>query len=337
MPFELNNTLDAQRATALKLHIEPVEAGQQAALASSIAKVLSDLVASYESFLLAEFLLVPAFKAAYEANNQVFDTIKQNMALRAVDLSFASCDVMLAPTLSEETPELFDNQVKNWEREVFPVYRDEIVDTDLNDTQVLGRVIERYTPEQRAGIFRPLMSMIGDGSKYKLSAGRGAVAERRLRKPNKELIKVYVPKVVAEVPAPPADKNIVAYMQVRTKGNGIPDLSRKGIKQVFYTEEVENGLYPFKPDTLRFNGYTFILNKKLNTSISYNDGLFYLENEELDIMVWGKSREEAEEAFAFSFYSLYINYAMEDDENLSPEAIDLKQTLTSLIQNVVQN
>jgi len=336
MPIESPNTsLESQRAEALRLHIEPVESGQQAALASTIARVLGDVVSSYESFLLAEFLKNDTFKSAFDSNPQVFEAIKQSLALRAVDLSFASCDVLLAPSLPAATAELFDNNVKEWERSIFPTYRDEVVTADLNDPTVAGRVLERYTIEQRASIFRPIIAMIGDGSKYTINVGQGTRAVRRLRRPQKELLRVYTPKIVAP-PAPPADRNIVAYMKVLTKDNGAPDLSRKGIKEVFYVEEMENDIYPFKPDTLRYDGYVFILNRKLDTQVSIEDGLFFIVCEELDITVWGDSREASEQAFSFSFYALYLNYVMDEDDNLDEGALELKQQLSSLIQSVVQ-
>lgn len=337
MPPETQITpLASQRAEALRLHIEPVETGQQAALASTIAKVLGDIVSSYESFLLAEFLKNDTFKLAFESNPQVFDAIKQSLALRAVDLKFASCDVLLAPTLQESAMELFDNQVRQWERSIFPIYRDDIVTADLNDTAVAGRILERYTIEQRAGIFRPIMAMIGDGSKYTINVGQGLVAEKRLRRPSQELIRIYTPKIVVH-PSLPAERNVVAYMQVRAKDDGNLDLSRKGIKQVFYVEDMEKDTYPFRPDILRYDEYLFILNNRLVTHISIEDDLFFIANDELDITVWGSSREEAEEAFAFSFYALYLNYCLEEDENLDEGAQELKRLLKSLIQSVVQN
>lgn len=335
MPSEAQSTLELQRAEALRLHIEPAEAGQEAALASTIAKVLGDVVSSYEQFLLAEFLRNPGFKSAYEANPQVFDAIKQSLALRAVNLSFASCDVSLAPAPQAQELELFDNQVRTWEREVFPVYRDEIVNVDYNDVVVAQRVLERYTVEQRAGIFRPLMAMIGDGSKYTVNVGQGLRATRRLRKPNKELLRVYAPKILPAL-APPADKNIIAYMQVRTMGDGNPDLSRKGIKQVYYVEEMEKDTYPFKPDILRYDGHVFFLNRKLETQVVVNEGLYFITSDELDITVWGESREAVEDAFAFSFYALYQNYCLEENDNLDEGATELKEALKSLIQSTVQ-
>jgi hypothetical protein len=53
--------------------------------------------------------------------------------------------------------------------------------------------------------------------------------------------------------------------------------------------------------------------------------------------VWGTTREEAEEAFASTFYFIYINYGIEKDEKLSSKARELKRKLISLIQKHYEN
>ena len=57
-------------------------------------------------------------------------------------------------------------------------------------------------------------------------------------------------------------------------------------------------------------------------------------NTEFDILAWGDTFEEAEVAFNFCFYALYHNFCLEIDENLSEEAIELKNELNSLIKQV---
>ena len=90
-------------------------------------------------------------------------------------------------------------------------------------------------------------------------------------------------------------------------------------------------IYPFKPQYLTFNGASYILREKLNTIVSFEDGHYIISNELLNISVWGETRDEAEEAFAFAFHSLYENFAKEDDKNLTPQSRRLKQTLKNLI------
>lgn len=99
----------------------------------------------------------------------------------------------------------------------------------------------------------------------------------------------------------------------------------------------ENETYPFKPEYLKFQNTIYILREKLDCVVSYEQGQYTISNNLLDITVWGSTRDYTEEAFAFAFYSLYENFAMEVDKKLSPKAIELKQNLLWLVLNVINN
>ena len=99
------------------------------------------------------------------------------------------------------------------------------------------------------------------------------------------------------------------------------------------TKDAVPDTYPFKPQYLTFNGVNYILREKLNAVVSFEDGNYIISNELLDITVWGKTRDEAEEAFSFTFHSLYENFAKEQDKHLSARSLKLKQTLKKLIVN----
>ena len=68
------------------------------------------------------------------------------------------------------------------------------------------------------------------------------------------------------------------------------------------------------------------MKEKLECNVQFEDNLYFIENENLDLTVWAETREEVEKAFNFEFYSLYINYAKELDDKLTenPNAPKLK-------------
>ncbi len=96
-------------------------------------------------------------------------------------------------------------------------------------------------------------------------------------------------------------------------------------------EVLEHDTYPFKPDMIRFEKRTFVLNQKLVCEVDFHDETYFISYPELDIAVWGKTRDEAEEAFAFVFSALYDNYALESDDILSSKARDIKKKMNSLV------
>lgn len=99
--------------------------------------------------------------------------------------------------------------------------------------------------------------------------------------------------------------------------------------------DLEHDTYPFKPNIIRYDNFIFVLNSRLECVVDYEDDSYAIKNTLLDISVWGDTREEAETAFAFSFYALYENFAVENDAKLSKESKDLKTKLLKLVKTVV--
>jgi len=118
-----------------------------------------------------------------------------------------------------------------------------------------------------------------------------------------------------------------------TKNEIIPVLKKRRLKKdlLIAGKPTPQDTYPFKPQYLTFNGVNYILREKLNAVVSYEQGYYIISNELLNITVWGETRDEAEEAFAFTFHSLCENFAKEQDKNLTPQSLLLKRTLKNLL------
>lgn len=89
--------------------------------------------------------------------------------------------------------------------------------------------------------------------------------------------------------------------------------------------------YSFEPENIKYKNLNFILNKQLVCSVEFIDDNYIIKNNELELTVWGETRKDVEDAFNFSFYSIYKNFYLEDDSNLSSEAILLKNKLKNRI------
>ncbi len=121
-------------------------------------------------------------------------------------------------------------------------------------------------------------------------------------------------------------------ISIRDRGKELnTTLNSRGSKGENAGHGINNDTYPYRPQYLSFNGSNYILHKKLDSNVAFEEGQFIITNDLLDITVWGKTRDEAEEAFAFTFHSLFENFAKESDKNLSPKARRLKKTLMNLI------
>jgi hypothetical protein len=94
--------------------------------------------------------------------------------------------------------------------------------------------------------------------------------------------------------------------------------------------------YPFHPNIIPFDNMIYVLHGRLNCEVSYESGHYFIENEFLDIEVWGETREAAENAFAFSFHALYTNFAKEADAKLSKTAKILKTNLLKIVKAIYE-
>ncbi len=99
---------------------------------------------------------------------------------------------------------------------------------------------------------------------------------------------------------------------------------------------MERADYPLQLFKIRYEDTEVILKEGINAAVNYDEEekLYYISYPELNIMVWGKDREEADEAFQFSFISLIQNFYNEEDANLNKKAKEIKKKLAVLIDQI---
>ncbi len=319
---------------AFRIHIEPLKSVQHAPKADTVIKVLSDIIKSYNSYLEIEFLKNKEFKKAFDTNKKVLETIKEELDLLIVDLNFSSFEAALAPDLLEFQSPIFKNEVLEWKKDTFDNYKELIILGDYDNSAYLHKVSKKFTAEERYKIFEPFFSSIGDGKEYKVNIkNREHKIIKTIRYPEKSKLDFYVPKIVVEKENP-IYSTAQVYHKIRKDGNK-PKITQRNVKEILYYEELEHETYPYKPEFIKFNDKIFILNKKLDCQVEFEDDNYIIKNTDFDIIVWGQTREEVEDAFCFSFYSMYLNYHQEIDDNLSSEAIELKNKLSVIIKNVL--
>lgn len=90
-------------------------------------------------------------------------------------------------------------------------------------------------------------------------------------------------------------------------------------------------LDPLSFDQILGKDRVFILKEHLHAVLSYEDGLFFIENERFNILGYGPTREQAVQDFQRYFEFLWHEYAEADDQELTPDAKKLKDALRSLV------
>ena len=322
---------DKLKDIAFRIHIEPLKTVEHATKVETVIKVLSDIYESYNNYLEIEFKKNNEFLKAYERNNKVLDNIKNELSLLVVDLNFSSFEAALAPDILELQSPIFNNEIMEWKRDTYTDYKDVIINGNYEDSSYLYKVSERYNDYERSKIFKPLFSSFGNGKEYKLN----------IKDSNHKIIKTLVqPEATKNFYIPKSTKekqNIMENETFQVFAKAIKDGDKLKLKanNILYYEKLEHDTYPFKPDIIKYENLIFILNKNLECKVEFEDESYIISNSELDIIVWGETRKDAEEAFYFSFYSLYLNFYLETDLNLSEEAKLLKNKLKEIIKSVI--
>ncbi len=315
---------------AMRFQIESDLGFDGAVSIADVLKVLNNVYRSYQNFIEIEFFKNENLTKAYHKNDSVLKTIKKDLDLLVVDLKYGSFDTALAPVINNNGSTLFKDEINEWKNKSYSYYKDNIFTGDFDNLKYIKGLEHLYSEDERAKIFAPLFSSVREAKHYKVNIknSEGNV-QKRLVLPEESIISFYTPKI--ERPKEKDYKTIQAYMQVAKEGDGY-DLKKGNIKKIYYLEELEHDTYPYKPDIIKFDNIIYNLKEKLDCNVAFEDDNYILTNELFDITVWGDTREEAENAFCFTFSALYQNFAKESDDKLTEEAKTIKERLLQLVK-----
>ena len=320
--------LNHLREIALTIKLDPIGSIGHAASVSDVIQVLSGVKESYRNFLRVS--LAKKFPENKNIDEQVNNFV-DNTELLIVDTKFSSYQNSIAPNVQDNVYSLFGNTKEFATTEqIFDDFKDKIIYSDVNNYQDLQSLKNKYTAQERNMIFEPLFKA-SSNKKYNVFVWQENREKRKVIKPRREYLSYF------KVPKKAKVKNPEKYYQFYAKVSESGDLINKSnIKDIVYYEPLEHETYPFKPEVLTFGKYVFKLKSKLECNVQFEDSLYFIENESLEITVWAETREEVEKAFNFEFYSLYLNYALESNDMLTPKAILLKEKILNLIETVYE-
>ncbi len=318
---------------SINIQIKPEKNSSDLASLRTVISVLSNLRNSFRNFLKIEFLKHEKFRSIYDKDEEAPEKLIKEMELLIVDSKIGSYQTSIAPNLEDINYSLFDNNVLDWKRDKYNIYRNDVIYADLNDDHFVEEISKKYTANERKNIFNPIFKAIADGKDYKinlLDSSRTKIV-RTLQPPsdNKRIqITPYIERVQELT-----EKNYRAYLRLCTKGDKI-DLKKANIKEIYDIEELKHDTYPLKTEIIKYEQSVFVLKEKISCEVIFSDNFYYIKFEPLEIDVWGETREEAQEAFNFAFNSLYENFVLEKDKNLSLKAQSLKSKIMGMIKTI---
>ena len=90
------------------------------------------------------------------------------------------------------------------------------------------------------------------------------------------------------------------------------------------------------PRLVEHGGRRFRLRAPLEVQVTRGPAGWTLEVERLGIHAYGATFQEARAALTFDFCAAWDDLALEDDQRLAPDALDLKAALLALVESVEQ-
>lgn len=282
--------------------------------------ITSNLQNSYRNYL--EINLV---KKGIE-NTKAKTFLKDKDKLIISDLKHGSLDITLSPIKVQNTSgDLFENKfgLDNFIKESLNSFEEEVISFDYNNPYNLENIKQKYTDEERRQIYAPFSRLFENPNLESFIRRDGK---------NKKLIPLTknIGYLLFSKENTKATKNEnshygVAFVEFGQHGK----INKKNIKKVFSLKQ------GFDTDIIKFNNQVFLLNMKLNFTYKVENSTYIVDNDYLDFSAWGSNEEEAKEAIYFSFYALYQNYYLENDDNLTKKAQELKVKLKNLINRVI--
>ncbi|MDQ3683670.1 MAG: hypothetical protein M3352_11475, partial [Bacteroidota bacterium] len=246
---------------------------------------------------------------------------------------FASFEAAISPnSITSSSSFSYLKEPIKLKKEIFKSYEDDIFYSNLNDPKTVKRFEKKFSSEERAGIFRPLEKTLFNPTRYKFKYGRSFNDLKKSFKP--------ISKEVANKLMPPSVKASTseALYKIYVTTDGEIDLfgPRLKIKKLLASEKMVRADYPLQLSKIRYDGTEVILKEAMTADVSFEEEekLYYISYPELNITVWDKDRNEADEAFQFAFISLIQNIYNEDDNNLTKKAKEIKKKLAALIDEI---
>ncbi|MGE5458145.1 MAG: hypothetical protein ACM3RX_07305, partial [Methanococcaceae archaeon] len=75
---------------------------------------------------------------------------------------------LIVPDFCETEDFLFQNEILQWKKKIFNLFKMEVLFTDFLDVQSVNNICMEYNAEQRRKIYKPLFDIIASDKNYKL-------------------------------------------------------------------------------------------------------------------------------------------------------------------------
>jgi len=327
--------LEALRKLALYFKLETGPKYGGAIDIDSLSKVLKSVNTSFQNYFDAELRNVyqdTGGKITAQVDKEI-RALKEEAGLLIVDLKFASFEAAISPnSITSASMFAYLKEPAKLKKKIFKSYEEDVFYSNLNDAKIADKFEQRFSKEERSGIFKPLEETIFHPTRYSFKYGKSFEKINKSFKTLKpEIEKKLIPP---SVKAPPSETLYKMYVV----SDGEVDLfgPKPKIKKILATEKMERPDYPLQLHKINYDNTDVIFKDSITAEVTFDNDeqLFYISYPDLNILVWDDTRENAQEAFEFNFISLIQTIYNEPDSNLDSKAKEVKKKLNKLIEQI---
>ena len=186
----MKKDLKELRDIAFDITIDPNNS-IHSANAEDVVKVLNAYISSYKNFIAVKL------KGEEKSSDEIAKAVMEAKLL-VVNTEFNSYHNSLAPSDSSKFP-------------YFESYKDDVLDTDVDNYGQLQDLIHKYNKEELYAIFNPIFSATSKDYSLKVKTDAG---ERKVKKPTQSFASYFKPTKKKEIKKDP-DKIFQIYVQTK--------------------------------------------------------------------------------------------------------------------------
>jgi len=328
-----NTALEHLLKKAISLQIEGLEGVGHAIPVQTLIKILTRIQSSFNNYIEIGVSKNPELAQGKEITPALIALIQDKLQLLVLKVQPGSVVMRMSPDTNNLQGFLFAKTAAEWQATVFEEYKNEVVAPIYTPTFV-DSIAEKYEPEERKRIYKPFFEAVGLGQEkvpYRINLidnnSPGIKVLKTLVLPEKKEQKVIIPSVRIASKVEEVDGLVLAHIKTI---NGKPHVSN-----IYSVVNETFSSIPYSLEIIRHKRKVYTLTKKITCHLRKEEEVFFIEYKELDIEVWGESHAVVLEAFGFAFDSLYRNFVLADEKELTPQSITLRRKLTQLIKGVV--
>lgn len=308
-----NTYLSLLREKAINLRIEPKEKKySKAVVLSHIIDFLKNVQNSYQNF--SEINFKRNFSQTdFKEWDSVLSLFKQETKPLCVDLKWNSFGVsIVADSEIMNYNNFYGDKFINFKKELFEDFKKEVLLPDLNSEEFQNAIKEKYTNEERAQIFTPILESLKERSQYNVS-----IADKNF----KSIIKVFNPvnQKSQQVLKPKIEKT--------QEDNDEPKVIKRtfelaspsgGSKSKLFSDHLDYAEFRITSTNISFGGKQVSFTNQFEYKIIFNHGTFVIDDSFYKIYVEDKEYKDIQKKFEKAFIEKYM-YLLENIESLSQE------------------